>query len=135
MTSTLSMSAPPRDEDFESRELEAHRLLRYDLTHMLDEAEQLVTQAERKIERAFTTSELQYALSDLMRAAMLAELAYDKNCENNKSEQCWRSGELINRAQDEMYRVVQAAVRLGIDQKTRAIAETAPPPKKGWFPW
>lgn len=135
-TSTMREYSAPVDEDFAAREAEAHNLLRYDLTSVLDEAAENIEKAETILDHgAAVTSDLQNAVYMLTTAAMLAEMAYVKNCEDNKTEQCWRSGELINRARDLMPRVISQAVILGIQQKTRDIAETAPPPKKGWFSW
>lgn len=137
MTSTMREYSAPVDEDFAEREAEARKLLRYDLTDMLDEAEARIEKAEAVVRRSGlnTTYELQSAAFSLMRAAMLAELAFGKNCEDTNSEQCYRSGELINRAQDVMEQIIRASVVHGIEQKTSAIREAAPPKKKGWFAW
>jgi hypothetical protein len=119
--------------DFRQREDEARHLLRDDLETMLDEAAAMIRKAEAAAERAWTTYDFQAAAHTFVRAAMLAEVAFELNCEDTNSEQCFRSGELINSAQDGIERLITAARNAGVQEAARAHA--AAPKKKGWFLW
>lgn len=130
------------DEEFAQREHEARALMSDDLATLLDEAEDLVKRAEAKASRAWTTHERQEAADLFVRATMHAEVAYHVNCSDNHSEQCYRSGELINRAKDGIYALLMQAHSAGVKE---AVAELSPgvdrlveatkPKKKGWFSW
>lgn len=104
---------------------------------MLDTSEEWIADGQALVARSATTYDLHEASLQLVRASMLAELAYGLNCDGEvrNGEQCYRSGELIYRAQSVMDDLIHAAVRLGIRQKTEAIQEAPPRKKKGWLSW
>jgi hypothetical protein len=76
---------------------------------------------------------------------MLAEVAYEKNCDSTDSEQCFRSGELILAAFNGIENAIADAHQAGrrearaaeemLKEARRERQAAASPPKKGWFSW
>jgi hypothetical protein len=138
-SSTTDRGSPLIDEEFHEREREASRLLASDIEYQLDIAEEDLALSEKGIEAAEYPGALNWPVQKIAKAMMRSEVAWSAKCEgSNKTPQCWRSGELINRGQDDLEHAMRRAYHIGVKEGYQAQLEKEQEQRKlkkkrGWF--